>query len=126
MFCTLWGFADWRIRWVGAWLRVCLRCVVVTCENADYFSCHYYGRMYIILDFRNIFLDIHLLQLVLGIVFFRSLNFSDSGFTVGTVVLKLFLIVLKYSRIACNFYNNMLKYVHWYSRCLVRCFGDAM
>lgn len=45
---------------VGAETSVFLRCVRVMGEKSGYFSGHYYDRMYIILDFRNIFLDIQL------------------------------------------------------------------
>lgn len=45
---------------VGIVLILCLRYMAGVGENAGYFSGHYYGGMYIILDFRNIFLDIQL------------------------------------------------------------------
>lgn len=59
---------------------LCLRYTEGIGESVGYFSGHYYDGMYIILDFRNIFLDIQLWQLVLGIIYFRSFNFGDSGY----------------------------------------------
>ena len=45
---------------VGIVFILCIRYMAGIGESVGYFSGHYYGGMYIILDFRNIFLDIQL------------------------------------------------------------------